>query len=185
MKLDVDGKRLKAVLNDGDLKRFDLSYDLLDYDNEKTKNMLNRLLDGAERMLDYKIEAGELDIEVFPAPDGGCIIWFTHYGEEPESGKLKSKIIRPDVFEFETSEDMLSVIEKINAGEISCRRSELYELYGRYIIIVWQNTAGQLNGIFSEFGEENKRAGFCAYVREHGKLLASPNAIKTISSVFK
>lgn len=185
MYVNEEENRLKITLGKQDLSRFDLTYDTIDYDDQKTKNMLNDLILGAEKMVGFSLNKRRLEIDVFPAPDGGCIIYFTL--TEPSETKrlrLKNNRAKPKVFEFSSSENMLCALAKLARSNINFKKSELYEINGKYRLVVWErgNSAGS---ILREYGEEiNSPCLAAAFVSEHGKLLSSPDAVGTVSAAF-
>ena len=177
--------RLKITLDSADLTRFGLTYDTIDYEDQKTKDMLNDLLMGAEKMVGFSLNKQKLIIEVFPAPEDGCIIYFTlTESTDVKRVRLKNNRGKPKVFEFSSSENMLCALNKLSKSNLIFKKSELYELNGKYRLVVWER--GNLAGsILREYGEEiNIPCLAAAFVSEHGKLLSSPDAVGTVSAAF-
>ena len=59
-----------------------MTYEQLDYANEPTRRMMEALLRSAGGVTGFDGGKGRLLIEVFPAPEEGCVIYFTRLGEE-------------------------------------------------------------------------------------------------------
>ena len=120
--------RLKITLDSADLTRFGLTYDTIDYEDQKTKDMLNDLLMGAEKMVGFSLNKQKLIIEVFPAPEDGCIIYFTlTESTDVKRVRLKNNRGKPKVFEFSSSENMLCALNKLSKSKLIFKKSELYE----------------------------------------------------------
>lgn len=146
--------------------------------------MLNDLLAGAQRMVGFSLNKQRLIIEVFPAPMEGCIIYFTLAENENKRLRLKNSRGKPKVFEFSGSENMLCALAKLSKSNIMFNKSELYELDGKYRLVIWEN-GNSAGAILREYGEEiHSPCLAAAFVSEHGKLLSSPDAVGTVSAAF-
>ena len=179
--------RLKVTLNQEDLKRWDLTYDQLDYQNDKTRRVLWNLLKNAGSITGFEPNMGKLLIEVFPAPKEGCVIYFTQLddtrSDAPSRVRLKRPRMKPVVYCFDDSDAMLCAMEQLFSYSAQIEESYVYELAGSYrlIALVDDLRGDWIHEVLSEFGQPsctNRTAQ--AYIREHGRLLCGPHAVESI-----
>ena len=103
-------------MSSDDLSLFGLTYHQIDYGNCLTKLMIDRLMSFCQSVFSKKYTGSKVLIEVFPAPKGGCVIYFTHLSKENESEQRKGfaakkyRVIKQNdfvIFRFENSDDLL------------------------------------------------------------------------------
>jgi hypothetical protein len=68
---------LKVILDRNDMRRLNITFEELDYENQATRSILKELLTDAGRLAGFSSKCTRMLIEVFPAPDGGCLLYFT------------------------------------------------------------------------------------------------------------
>lgn len=167
--------RLCVEMTGDDLARFDLDYPKLDYSNQKTKIMLRTVLDAAKKLFLFSPDSDKLLIEVFPAPAGGCTVFFS--GMPADEGTLsrnKRQHMITRVYDFEDSEKLLCALGLLYSQDEQAQ-SDLFELSGRYRLVVRGELTGvQSESILREFSLPLKEGRLAAaYTTEHGRLLAS------------
>lgn len=185
--LEQEG-RLKITLNREDLGRFHMTYEQLDYANEPTRHMMETLLKSAGGITGFDGGDGRLLIEVFPAPEEGCVIYFTRLaGEEtqpPQRFRLRhASRAQPTVFHFADSGSLLDAIGRLHGSGSRPSDSSLYALAGDYRLVLYPKEEQQhsIRLLLQEYGKElpGNRAAM-AYLREHGRLLCGSNAVEEI-----
>jgi negative regulator of genetic competence, sporulation and motility len=162
---------IRVDLTADELQEFRLTYPLLNYQDQKTRRLLDQLLKNAGALLGFVRSGGKLLIEIFPAPRQGCTVYFTNL--EKKGRRFKQK--PPTAYLFSNSEDLLSAVEQLSTTPAP--KSELYRLNDNYLLILQEQEKNAL----SEYGDRiscTKKE--LAYIREHGTLLASPYAVKTL-----
>ncbi len=158
---------LRVELTARELARFGLTYERLDYADRRTREMLRTLLRGAARVTGFARRPGRLMIEVFPAPGRGCLIYFT----QPAPGEGAEP---PGVYAFASSEALLAAVATLPPD---APPSELYERDGQYYLVLAARPGGALLEYGSALPADPARL---AALREHGRLLAAPNAVNAL-----
>ncbi len=153
-----------------ELLEFKLTYCQLHYENAKTKALINTLLRGAQKMVGFAKPAGKLLIEVYPAPEQGCVIYFTNLHP---TGKRYRKIT-PCIFRFETCEDLLQGVQLF---AVPPPKSEAYRYGDRYILILHSAPAHGLKEFATPLPYSKL---LVAHIREHGQVLATCNAVERL-----
>lgn len=157
-------------LTEGELKGFHLTYEQLDYQNSRTRLLLKTLLNHAGGITGFYKHTQKLLVEVYPAPQKGCVIYFTKL--ESRGKRYRQK--HPQVFSFDSCEQLLQGAELLGQNPPP---SEAYRLQERYILIL-QDTP--LHGL-REFGTPLPATRhLLAQIREHGQLLARPHAVEQL-----
>ena len=159
-----------AELSAPELQSFHLTYGQLNLQNGKTQCLLQSLLSTAGKMVGFQKGKGKLLVEVYPAPEQGCTIYFTAL--TPVSKRYRK--LPPKVYQFETCEDLLQGAACFgNHAPVS----EAYRYKNGYLLIVHNASA---HGI-TEFAKSLPfSSAFLAHVREHGTLLCKPNAVERL-----
>lgn len=178
--------RVKITLNTEDMKRYDITFAELDYSRIDTKRIVWELLSKARNETGFEFCGGNLLVEAFPEPDGGCVLYFSSVAGNSRNGRLRlcRGLFGPYIFKFEDCGDMMNAcfeLKKSTGKHIL--KSELYENEGKYYLAVY--AASKLDpfvqGIVSEYGYSCGEGRMITAVAEHGKILASPNAIDTVT----
>lgn len=168
---------LKVELTAAELMRFGLTYELLNYEEKRTKAMLDAVLKGGCAVTGFAGQKNKLLIEVFPAPKKGCVIYFTALSDQPGEEHRPA----PHVYTFESSEAMISAIQSLPT-DAAPAKSELYEMDGRYLLILHGD--GPLSLLEYGAALPADRLNVAA-IREHGRLLASPDAVQSIQKAVE
>lgn len=186
--LNDDIGRMKVILSSDDLKRFGLTYEQVDYQNQKTKNMFRELLCGARQLVGFLYDSTQMLIEVFPAPAGGCVVYFSALETEKPSErrlKLKHKTFSPQIYRFDCSEDLLCALNAVSHFNTKDLQSELYLLDDQYYLVLWASSLTPFSVILSEYAAvEKSPIIMAAFLNEHAQSLAAPDALGKISKAF-
>ena len=183
--------RLKIFLKKDDMRQLDITFDQLDYNDAKTRRVLWTILSDVGAASSFISTGSRLLIEVFPASDNGCVIYFTLLKKEQDTHrrlKLKKQNLQPAVFEFTSTEDLLSafsVLYKDANGRID--RSDLYRFEDRYRLVVFLKQAHQAStlAMLNEYGKNaGQTPAQIAFTQEHGRLLAENNAVEMVGRHF-
>ncbi|MCC8022507.1 MAG: adaptor protein MecA [Clostridiales bacterium] len=141
MKIDLTSdKQISVFLDSEDLESLDITVDEMDYNSVKTRKAIWSILDTARKETNVSLNLeGKLYIEVVPLRDGGCHIVFTtvprHYARS--RGKIKKSVVRPIIFQFENTDDLLQAIACIGTADLPHVRSDLYCSGKAYRMIVY------------------------------------------------
>ena len=130
----IGNDKLKLILTDGDLKKYSLKTERLDYDNTETRRVLWQILDEAKKETGFDAAAERTLVQAYPGRRGGCEIYVT-------------RLIRPtgchgreEVYRFEDADSLFRAAEFTGNGNFSCfgfslpsRSSQKTELFPLYV----------------------------------------------------
>lgn len=180
-----DGGRVKITLDTEDMKKYDITFAELDYNRIDTKRIVWELLSKARAETGFEFYGGNLLVEAFPEPNGGCVLYFSTVNNG-KNGRLRlyRGLFGPYIFKFKNCTDMMNAcyeLKKVMGRHIL--KSELYEYEQCYFLALYSASKldSSIRNVISEYGEAFGEGRKITYIAEHGKLLASPNAIETIS----
>lgn len=185
MEIKKDSDQTVGIfMSSDDLSLFGLTYHQIDYGNCLTKLMIDRLMSFCQSVFSKKYTGSKVLIEVFPAPKGGCVIYFTHLCKENESEQRKGfaakkyRVIKQNdfvIFRFENSDDLL---RGVTAAKKSFRQrldSELFLFKNKYYLLVKEHMSQRQKNILCEFAKKEKDAALMEpMLKEHAKLMLSP-----------
>ncbi len=164
-------ERLKIELDGTDMKDLNVTYDELDYNSDKTRQVMDELLTriGAEH--DFDTGSGRLLIEVFPSDNGGCIIYFTSVRRGAAVARHRSRRSAPSVWELNSADDLLRAAAGLKGAGV-LKPIGLYRIDGRYRLSVpFESKREEL--LLSEFATRINGSGALLYTAEHGRLLSA------------
>lgn len=170
-------QRLKIELDKNDLSDLNITYDELDYNKTKTRCVINELLERIGAQNDFDTHSSRMIVEVFPASDGGCIIYFTSVKPSSLTG-LKRSTNETTVWEICSADDLLIVAERLNKHSIE-KPISLHLINNRYRLTI-NNASKNEELILSEYGNKVGASAAAIYTKEHGKLL-SENIVAELS----
>ena len=155
MNITVQTGSLRLEMSQDEMQRHGVSYAELDRDSDKSKSFLSRIYSLGRCAAGFSAVGDRLMIEVFPAPDGGCIIYFTPEGaiRQEETSKLrlrKSKKPRK-IYLFDRLSPLLDAIKTLGTqGGTDRQPPALFEKDGRYYLAA--EPAQDTERILSEYG---------------------------------
>lgn len=82
----IDPTRLKIMLTEPDMRRYDLSCGTLDCTDEETRRTFRRIIEDARLRSGFDTAGQQLFVQLFTSKDGGCEIFVTKLGEAEGSG---------------------------------------------------------------------------------------------------
>ncbi|HIZ84561.1 MAG TPA: adaptor protein MecA [Firmicutes bacterium] len=196
--------RLKITLTGAELRRFSLDYEQLDYENPLTRRALSALMAEASAETGFRFQPGRLLIEAFPAPGGGCELYFTMLADPdgpaadiqparafPVSGERRLRLRRTGgavyTFEFAGADDMLAAMEQLySRPETAAAESDLYIWGDGYRLIYRPRPEDRFAPRqMEEYASAVYRtAAAAAYTAEHGRLLAGGRAVARVGQAL-
>ena len=182
---------LKVILDRNDMRRLNITFEELDYENQATRSILKELLTDAGRLAGFSSKCTRMLIEVFPAPDGGCLLYFTKLSASRQtlssvSGlKIKkeaSPAVQQHIFEFACCDDLLTGTDFILRQKIyePPARSSLYERDSAYrLVLGWDLAKRDAQSLLCEFARYvGQGAHAAAETAEHWRLVCAGDALE-------
>lgn len=163
-------ERLRIELDPADMSDLNVTVEELDYGSGKTRRILNELLArvGAQELLTS--DTGRRLIEVFPADNGGCVIYFTALRKGNASRPRRSRGL-PAVWELQDADSLLAAAAALqDLGPQGPVR--LYQMEKGYrLVLPLQSRQQEL--LLSEFALPVLNSAASSWTAEHGRLLTA------------
>lgn len=180
----IHENKLKVILTAEDMEKLELSYEQMDYSDAETREALVEVLDRARGHVRFNPKRSKLFIEVYPCEGGGCVLYFTCLHTD-RSGKVD---VRPVLFEFDSADALTeAACSTYRRYRQRIYRSTLYQMNGRYRLIVWPlDYADRLSIYFlSEYGRcIGEGELLAAFTEEHGQEILEEDAIERLAEQF-
>lgn len=196
----ISSSKLKIMLSDADMEKYDLTAETVDYDNTATRRAFWSILDDAKNETGFDAASDRLFIQMYPSKDGGCEMFVTKLGtlcgEEPPFSpeRKRAKTLpskseektkeRLSVYSFESLEWLLKVCRRLL--RVKWRgRSKAYRAYdGRcYLFLYERGEARPLLTKFSflgEYGVCEHAETVALYIKEYASPLCESAAVETL-----
>jgi adapter protein MecA 1/2 len=201
----LNSEKLRIVLSDDDLKKYNLDYMSISTESAATRLLVTDILIDAKNMAGFTTKNSKLLIEVLPGKNNGCVLYLTKmpltvqqkFRTKANQQSLNLSALLQDQNDYIFSSNNLEdTIDAINcfAGypDVPLSKSALYDFHGQYHLIfspVYVGTDKQrlcsLLGLLSEYGQTQKTNPLHeALIAEHGNAIADSRAVENIMRFF-
>lgn len=172
MNITVQTHSLRIELSGEELSRHGMTFGALEHNDGVTAGFLKRLYRSSKQLCGFAEGGEELVIEIFPAPDGGVVFYFTPEAAQRQEETAKPRLKKASAAHFCAGFLQLSSLLAALAaiGEDLREPVEAYEWEGRYYLRLPDTPA--LHRIISEFDGDLSPVSPVA-LREHGRLIFS------------
>ena len=169
----INKQQLVVALSYTDLLEMGFTYHSLNYKCEKAKSAINKLFKRAALASNFNSSPDKLLIEAYPAPDMGCVLYFTDL--RAKAKWRKSDTVYPFTFEFINTDDMFLAAKQLHLQKIS--GASLYKFGGNYRLILSCSDKSPLHIMLRDYSRPLGRdSAISAHTREHGRLISSDAA---------
>ncbi len=178
MKIDAfDEKSILVELSKEDLSKSEMTYEQLDYSNEKTRRLVRSVLEKIRLETGRRVSDGaSLEVDVMPDSFGGCLMIFK---ERKESRTEESE----ETIVFKTNEinDLIDLSRRLRKENPPIEKTELYLLDEMFFLFLKKVTPAQ-KAVAAEylrplFLSEAKLLS----IKEAGKCLIKSKALETLA----
>ena len=178
MKIDAfDEKSILVELSKDDLSKSEITYEQLDYSNEKTRNLVRSVLEKIRLETGRCVsDCASLEVDVMPDSFGGCLMIFK---EKKQNRTEKSE----ETSAFKTNEinSLIDFSRRIKNEKSKIEKAELYALDGMFFLLAKKLTKEQ-KAVAAEylkplFLSEAKLLS----IKEAGKCLIESRAIEVLA----
>ena len=179
MKIDaIDEKSVLVELSKEDLSKSEITYEELDYANERTRTFVRKILEIIRLETGRTVfESGSLEVEVMPDSFGGCLMIFK---EKKESAFTEED--KTSVFFSENINDLIDCARVLKGLEAAEKSGALYCADGTFFLLL-SVCSSKKRSVLSEYLEEaaftEERLGF---LKEYGKCLIERDALAVLSA---
>lgn len=197
----VSPTKLKILLETGDMSRYGISFEELDYARPETRKVFREVLELARRDTGFESSGCRLFVEAFPEKDNGCSLIVTKLPWVSDSDVL-TRILRKNgsqegpqlsfhksrgtyLFRFDDFDHVADAVVAVQELIGSSMESRLIR-QGKYYYLML--TIPRLHpyersicSILSEFGTETESSEMSiTRLLEYGSLLIEQNAVQTL-----
>ena len=153
-------------LSGTEMKKFRITYEMLDDNSEKTRNVIKSLL--SEITAEKSFSMGEMVVvEALPSENGGCFFIFT-FTHKRKRYKVKQNNT-PFIFRVENMNDFLDFISVVKRNTPYSYICNVYKLKNNYYLHIPYNNK-RINHFAMEYGEKSEN--IChEWLIEHGESL--------------
>lgn len=156
-------------LSGDEMEKFHITYDILNCNNEKTKNVLKTLLHNIDA--ENRLSKGEkVLIEAMPTENGGCFFILTFSHKRKTVYRLKRNN-EPSVFHTDNIDNMLDFLSAVKKKGITGQNFEAFTMNEDYFIYI-PETGKKLSIIMCEYGDNARNINY-EKLKEYGKPLGN------------
>ena len=195
--------KLKVLLTPFDMMKYELTCEMLDYENTETRKAIWSILDCAKHETGFDAAVGKIRIEVYPEKSGGCAIYITKikksgFPSPDEMNEANGKAWESAVFQFEDSGSLANVCRFLAHKGYQAESDAYYETLAdgkrRFFLCIREAADTRSckrtkylreNLFIGEFGIRLQCEEAPLYLREHCAPLCLGSAVQTLASAIK
>lgn len=181
----LDKHIIKITLSFKDMKSYGVSYEKINYNDKKTRQLIVSLLYKVKKTINIDLSKSKIFIEAFPTEDNGCILYLNIINKEIINTIIKNNHKTPLIIAFKNIENfknMCKILKKKYYGN-KIPKNTLLQTNNYFILIIYSYTE-QLSKIFPIFFEYGNIVGYGELnkkiIEEHCRLIIKNNAIESI-----
>lgn len=177
---------IKITLSFKDMKNYNLTYEKINYNDQKTRQLIVNLLYKIKKTTKVDISKSQMFIEAFPTEENGCILYLNIINQKTINNTSSPNINRPIIVKFKQIQDFKKMCKTIaNRNYINkIPKNTLLQINNSPILIIYSYSK-QLTKILPIFLEYGNIVGYGKLnekiIEEHCQLIIKNNAIETIS----
>ncbi len=195
----ISASKLKIMLTDSDMKKYDLSAETVDYDTTATRRAFWSILDDAKDETGFNAASDRVLIQMYPSRDGGCEMFVTKIngsGTEnkappvTESEKRRRGRERTQektvVYSFDSLATLMAVCRRLfRTHWRGCSRA-YREQMGRCYLFLSDKSMDDLAlryAFLGEYGVLEHTQTMSLYIKEHALPLCEKHAVETLGNL--
>ncbi len=181
MELIVIGTgKLKIMLTDDEMKKYELDTDTIDYDTTSTRRAFWSILDDAKTRTGFDAASDRVFIQLYPSKKGGCEMYVTKLSEggrvpRPRFGERKSRLC---AYAFPDLEALLGVCRRLLSRGWRGESRAYRDTVGRCYLFLTEPGAAQ--SFLPEYGTRENADRLRLYIGEHGHPLCESHAVELL-----
>ena len=178
MKIEkLTNEKIKIILSKDDINKVDISInDFLD-DKDVSQNILNYILEKAEKEINFNTENSDILVEIITKFEGGFIFTITKFNSENDNSNISNLI-----FKFDNFENFLEFCRYIkNFSQIKEQDFSLILYKNEYYLSIFNIFAFKIDfySILCEFAEPIElTSGLVGTLNEYGKTIFERKTFK-------
>lgn len=183
----LDEKTVRVLLSAADLQQFQITYEQMNYSDEKTKQAILMIVRQIKSQTGLPVESVRLFIEAFPDEKNGCIL-YVNLIESSDEKKMfrceRTSFDTPIGLEFDNIDILTDACTSLlhEFGHL-ITKSALYLYEGKYRLLLYTycKMEKKIISLLEEYGTYlGKGSVLCAFIQEHSNAIASEHAVETI-----
>ncbi len=185
----INASKLKIMLTDSDMEKYDLNAETVDYDNTATRRAFWSILDDAKTETGFNAASDRLFIQMYPSRDGGCEMFVTKLGAPdmsiPEKKPRRSSQERLFVYSFECLNFLMRVCKRLWLLGRKGRSCAYVEEGGKCYLFLWERSAEcpRAHTFIQEYGCSEHADTMLLYIKEHASPLCEERAVETLGAL--
>lgn len=184
----ISDSKLKIMLTEEDMFRYELCTESIDYDNTETRRAFWQILDEAKHRTGFDAASDRVFIQVYPSRGGGCEMYVTKLGgvpsampehsgrklaaESPQSARPHGRTL---LYAFDSLDRLTQVCARLRVMGYSSESAAYADERGGYYLMITEHRSVLLPkrtevgeySFIEEYGERRRGQYDPTYIKEH------------------
>ncbi|MBQ8309773.1 MAG: adaptor protein MecA [Clostridia bacterium] len=202
----ISDRKMKIMLTPTDMRHFELNADTFGEDSAEMHRAFRLLLEEIKKQTGFDADDNRISVQYFPSREGGCEMFISHLPGSSETAEMpmfhpcgRALQLQPKhkagafhrecAYRFDSIHHMLAVCRRLceigYIGNSSAYRDEKNQYYLLLTILAASPfmTPDEMNFIV-EYGVIENITLLKLYLREHGKIICSDNAVHQLGTLL-
>ena len=205
----ISNRKLKIMLTPMDMCHFELYDSCFNGNSEEMHRAFRLLLEEVRRQTDFEGDDRHLSIQYFPSRGGGCEMFISRLGDDGEKhvalteasppspkGNEKATALgrhlgcfrRDCVYRFSELAHLLPACSRLIGVRAVCESHAYRDEVGDYLLFLTVLSPSPFSlpnelDFLAEYGSQENAALLRLYIKEHAKLISSPNAVEILGAL--
>ncbi len=178
---NMGDERIRVTLAADDLNDYQLIYHDFEKNSPKCRKVVLQLMGKAGRALGVDYNPSPASVEVFPAKDGGCVLYFSAKGQEKPSRKQEVWLSAPHL------EPLCQAAAALCHLGLEQVTGSLWKLEGDFLLRLPlpKEDIKNFTSLLGEFGRvHDPWQQTLPFLQEHGQLLLQQDALKQLTRLI-
>lgn len=196
----ISADKLKIMLSDTDMKKYEIDADSLEYDTAETRRAFRHILADAKVKTGFDVGKDRILVQMYPCRRGGCEMFVTKLDEqemctgrraERGFGAAKPRLLPAGMaglptlaFSFDSLGDLIACCRRLSRAGWRGTSTAFRIDDGRLALLlcgdVGSSSPLSLGTLLADYGKRENPDTYRGYVGEHGDVLCPKEAVPTL-----
>lgn len=181
----IEKNKLIIFLDGQDMDNFDITYNSISWQDEKTRTVIAKLLTLAQQKTGFSINKSKLSIEVMPQFNGCAILFTLKTKHIIKSEPSSDDTYKPIILNTNNVENIMSLCETSGEFWTEIESNTLFLLSNQYFLLVYPKDkfSDKFLSTIEEYGITVKsNPVLIAWLKENSKIICENNALQRIGN---
>ena len=204
----ISDRKLKIMLTPTDMCHFELDAESFGENSADMHRAFRLLLEEVRKQTDFDADGRRISVQYFPSREGGCEMFISNLQGDESASHAVAKALHPlpkeplqlqpakrgggfrrdCAYRFESLQSLLAACHRLLKIGYVCESNAYRDEKNNYFLFLSVTSSSPFSipaelDFLTEYGSIQNAASLILYIREHGSLIRSPDAISILGEL--